>query len=80
MPSSKFNPLLDLTPEQRREQVAAILARGLLRTLQQTPSHADSAPETLEFSPSGLEVPGDTRLSVSRVSEVNKTKNQRGTR
>lgn len=80
MPSSKFGPPLDLTPEQRREQVAAILARGLLRTLQHARSLADSSPETLEFSPSGLEVPGDTRLSVSRVSEVNKTKNQRGTR
>lgn len=80
MPSSKFDPLLDLTPEQRREQVAAILARGLLRTLHQARSHADSAPKTLEFSASGLEVPGETRLSVSRVSEVNRTTNQRGTR
>ena len=80
MPSFKFDPLLDLSPEQRREQVAAILARGLLRTLQQARSHMDSAPETLEFSASGLEVPGKTRLSVSRVSEVNRTMNQRGNR
>ncbi len=28
MPSSKFDPLLDLTPEQCREQVAAMLAVG----------------------------------------------------
>ena len=80
MPSYNFDPLLDLTPEQRREQAAAILARGLLRTLHQARSHADSARETLEFSPSGLEVPAETRLSVSRVSEVNRTTNQRGTR
>ena len=80
MPSSKFDPLLDLTPDQRRAQAAAILARGLLRTLQQARSLADSVPETLEFSPASLEVPGETRLNVSRVSEVNKTKNQRGTR
>ena len=77
MPSSQFDPL---TPEQRREQIAAILARGLLRTLQQSRPHADSAAETLEFSTEGLEVPGETRLSVSRVSEVNRTTNQRGTR
>ncbi len=35
MPSSKFGPPLDLTSEQRREQVAAILARGLLRASMQ---------------------------------------------
>lgn len=70
----------DLAGEQRREQVAAILARGLLRALQVARVAAHSAQETLEFSATGLEVPGKTRLSVSRVPEVNSTKNQRGTR
>jgi hypothetical protein len=80
MPLSTLGPLSDLTPQQRREQVAAILARGLLRTLQQARNAADSSAKTLEFSAAGLEVPGKTRLSVSRVPEVNRTTNQRGIR
>ena len=75
-----LDPSPDLTPQQRREQVAAILARGLLRTLQQARNSADSAAKTFEFSAAGLEVPGTTRLSVSRVPEVNRTTNQRGIR
>ena len=68
MSTSTPVPLPDLTPTQRREQVAAILARGLLRTFQlATP---ESPPETLEFSAAGLEVPGETRLSVSRVCRI----------
>ena len=64
MSTSTPAPSSHLTPAQRREQVAAILARGLLRTLRlATP---ESPPETLEFSAAGLEVPGKTRLSVSR--------------
>ena len=64
MPRSTLDPSSGLTPKQRREQVAAILAHGLLRTLRlATP---ESPPETLEFSAAGLEVPGKTRLSVSR--------------
>ena len=71
MPHTTLDPSSGLTPEQRREQVAAILARGLLRTLQQARPAADSAAKTLEFSSAGLEVPGKTRLRVSRVPEVN---------
>jgi len=80
MPRSTTCLARDLTPTQRREQVAAILARGLLRILQQARSTDESAPETLEFPAGGLEVSGESRLSVSRVSEVNRTTNQRGTR
>ena len=64
MPTSTPHSTSDLTPAQRREQVAAILARALLRTLRlATP---ETPRETLELSAAGLEVPGKTRLSVSR--------------
>ena len=66
MPRSATGLARNLTPTQRREQVAAILARGLLRILQQARSDDESAPSTLEFPAGGLEVPGETRLSVSR--------------
>ncbi|MHB1032344.1 MAG: hypothetical protein ACYC0X_31465 [Pirellulaceae bacterium] len=80
MQLSTLDPLSDLTPQQRREQVAAILAHGLLRTLRQARNSADFDAKTLEFSAAGLDVPGETRLSVSRVPEVNRTTNQRGIR
>jgi hypothetical protein len=70
MPHTTLDPSSGLTPQQRRKQVAGILARGLLRTLQQARSADDFAAKTLEFSTAGLEVPGETRFSVSRVPEV----------
>jgi hypothetical protein len=57
----------DLTPSQRFEQVAAILAKGVIRCKRHLRAVA-SVPEQVssESSPQGLEVPGKTRLSVSR--------------
>lgn len=67
MPTSNSDPASDLTPDQRREQVAAILARGLLRTLQQSAAgRSRPAVEIPGISPAGLELPPQTRLSVSR--------------
>lgn len=60
-------PVIDLSPEQRFEQIAAILAKGAIRCKRHL-SAAASAPEQVssDFSPVGLEVSGKTRLSVSR--------------
>lgn len=60
-------PLDELTPEQRFQQIAAILAKGVIRC-QRRLRDAESSPEQVssESSPRGLEVPGKTRLSVSR--------------
>lgn len=60
-------PLDDLTPEQRFKQIAAILAKGVIRCQRRLRDTA-SPPEQVssEPSPGGLEVPGKTRLSVSR--------------
>lgn len=80
MPRSTAGSTRDLSPTQRREQVAAILARGLLRFLHQARSEDESAPNTLEFPAEGLEVSDESRLSVSRVSEVNRSTSQRGNR
>ena len=60
-------PLVELTPEQRFNQIAAILAKGVVRCKRHLRAAA-CAPEQVssESSPGGLEVPGKTRLSVSR--------------
>jgi len=64
MPNLRVNS--DLTAPQRREAVAAILARGVLRHHRRL-GRLDSGPgeNPLDFSPEGLEVLGKTRLSVS---------------
>ena len=64
MPKS---PITDLTPDQRFKQVAAILAKGVIRhqrSVRRGESRSGEKPP--EISPDGLEVPGKTRLSVSR--------------
>ena len=64
MPKSPFS---DLTPDQRFKQVAAILAKGILRhqqSLRRGESRAGQNPP--ESYTTGLEVPAKTRLSVSR--------------
>lgn len=60
-------PVTELTPDQRFEQVASILAKGVIRCQRLLRSIA-SPPDkdSPESSPGGLEVPGKTRLSVSR--------------
>ena len=64
MPKS---PVTDLTPEQRFKQVAVILAKGILRHQQSLRrGESRSGANRPESSTAGLEVPGRTRLSVSR--------------
>ena len=58
-----------LTPDERRSEVASILAAGVLRlcarTLPATDAASHSAPENLvESASSCLEVPAETVLSV----------------
>ncbi len=57
----------ELSPEERRRHVAELLARGVLRRqrLLRT-SGPRPAAISLESGPTGLEVSGETRLSVSR--------------
>ena len=57
----------ELPPESRFKQIAAILAIGVIRCQrrQRTVPPATEQ-ETLESSPRGLEVSGQTRLCVSR--------------
>lgn len=58
MPTHAIPPTDDLTPQERRSQVAAILANGVFRHCQ-----------IEQLSPSrdtGLELSSKTRLSVSR--------------
>lgn len=64
MPKSSLNKL---SPEERFKQVAAILAKGVIRhqrSLRRGESRSGEKPP--EIFPAGLEVPGKTRLSVSR--------------
>jgi hypothetical protein len=63
-PDLPDDPQPDLTPEQRRDEFAAILAEGILRFLRQDAALAPA--KILEFSAAHLEVPAQTRLSVSR--------------
>ena len=64
MPNVKIDS--DLTAEQRCHAVAAILARGVLRYHRRI-RRLDSKPgeNFPDSSPGGLEVLGETRLSVS---------------
>lgn len=54
----------DLTPDQRRRQIAALLARGVGRYRHLTRRSASSPARKLNAQ--GLEVSVDTWLSVSR--------------
>ena len=52
--------------EERCREVAAILARGILRLRRNARIGGNiHAPESQDFSENGLELPGETRLSVS---------------
>jgi len=54
-----------LSPVDRRRQVAAILARGVVRLHRiYQPGGFTHAPESLPDGQNGLEFPGETRLSV----------------
>lgn len=60
-------PTSELTPEQRFQQVATILAKAVLRYQRHLRRcQLLVSEESSESSPGGLEVSGKTRLSVSR--------------
>lgn len=63
-PDPPAYPLPDLTPEQRRDELASILAAGVMRVLREQAIRAPA--KILEFSAAHLEVLAQTRLSVSR--------------
>jgi hypothetical protein len=63
-PIPPCDPQTNLTPKQRRDQFAAILALDVLRFVRQEVTHSPA--KVLEFSPAYFEVPVQTRLSVSR--------------
>lgn len=55
-----------MTPEERQQEVATILARGLLRRIRAaTPGDSTSSEKAAEVPPDGLAFPGKTRLSVA---------------
>ena len=55
-----------MTAEERRREVAAILANGLLRRLRAAESAAASPVKTVsKGSKTGLELPAQTRLNVA---------------
>ena len=55
-----------MTAEERRREVAAILANGLLRRIRAAESAASSPAKTVsKGSKTGLELPAETRLSVA---------------
>ena len=56
----------DLTPTQRRHQVAAILGRGLLRlraACTNPPEACESAPESTDQKALDVSAPGDPHVS-----------------
>jgi len=55
-----------MSADERRREVAAILARGILRLGRNARIGGNMhAPESQNLPKNGLELPGDTRLSVS---------------
>lgn len=55
----------DLTPDERRREIAKLLATALLRFHRRIPAAPPSTPETSETC---LDVAGETRLSVATGS------------
>jgi len=55
-----------MTADERRLEVASILAGGLLRRVRMAKTPASSPPKTIsEMSRNRLELPAETRLSVA---------------
>jgi hypothetical protein len=65
---SPFNDAADLSAEERRHQVAAILAMGVLRLIRRRRATGEPVPSSPkisgEFSATCLEVSDETVLSV----------------
>ena len=56
-----------MTAEERRREVSAIPANGLLRRLRAAESAASSSTKIVSKGPkTGLELPAETRLSVAQ--------------
>ncbi|QNN25091.1 hypothetical protein HED60_23375 [Planctomycetales bacterium ZRK34] len=56
-----------MTERERRDEVATILAAGLLRCVRASRSQPDDSDETSSPGPrNGLDVPSKTRLSVAQ--------------
>jgi len=56
-----------MTADERRQEVASILAAGLLRRVRTLKTLAsDAAPEPPPKSQIGLDLPSETRLSVAQ--------------
>ncbi len=63
----RSSPALELAPEERLTQLAAILARGVRRYRNLARRcESDTPAEPGESRGEGLELPDETRLSVSR--------------
>ncbi|HBJ37955.1 MAG TPA: hypothetical protein DDZ51_24985 [Planctomycetaceae bacterium] len=58
-------PVSELTPEQRFQQIAAILAKGLVRCQRRRKDAIPSGSDQSERLIDGLEDSGNSRLSVS---------------
>jgi hypothetical protein len=63
-------PPSELTPQQRLIQVAALLARGVVRLKQSRTRYADPAERVVESAEESLEVAADSRLSGTRRDGV----------
>lgn len=64
MPTSTAPQSSDMTPVQRRQQLAGILARGVLRLIRQR--QADARKESTEIATEGLDGTPASRLNVPR--------------
>jgi hypothetical protein len=65
-----MNPIRDpetMTADERRHEVASILAAGLLRRVRMSKTTvSDAVPESPPESQLGLDLPSKTRLSVAQ--------------
>jgi hypothetical protein len=65
-----MNPIRDpetMTADERRIEVASILAAGLLRRVRHLKTSNPDGPQTFPLGPQiGLDLPGETRLSVAQ--------------
>jgi hypothetical protein len=65
LPRPRRNAPPELTPQQRRQQIVTILSAALTAMPPAAAIPHESGPEnSLEFSLSGLELLGESRLSV----------------
>lgn len=57
----------DMTPDERHQEISGIFAKGVLRLRKHHGRLAESnSPKSAEFATEELEVPPETRLSVTQ--------------